>query len=189
MKLIHQKIVKKETFYIESESVDKNKNHIKNLEASTVLTLEDRQIFKTSIDIKEKEGQEIVLIANSDNQIESLLTLEFENKLLEDTKPFDIELFLKFLMLVIFSCVTFLPLGNDNLSIMSRIVLMGGMFLTLIFCFKMWIEELVDFKKEIKIKKELLSSIISFKSKRKNIKAPDICNIGESLSKNIVDVK
>lgn len=90
MKLIHQKIVKKETFYIESESVDKNKNHIKNLEASTVLTLEDGQIFKTSIDIKEKEGQEIVLIANSDNQIESLLTLEFENKLLEDTKPFDI---------------------------------------------------------------------------------------------------
>lgn len=189
MKLIHQKIIKKETFYIESESVDKNKNHIKNLEASTVLTLEDGQIFKTSIDIKEKEGQEIVLIANSDNQIESLLTLEFENKLLEDTKPFDIELFLKFLMLVIFSCATFLPLDNDNLSILSRIVLMGGMFLALIFCFKMWIEELVDFKKEIKIKKELLSSIISFKSKRKNIKAPDIYNIGESLSKNIVNVK
>lgn len=53
-------------------------------------------------------------------------------------------------MLVIFSCATFLPLDNDNLSIMSRIVLMGGMFLALIFCFKMWIEELVDFKKEIK---------------------------------------
>ena len=92
-------------------------------------------------------------------------------------------------MLVIFSCATFLPLDNDNLSILSRIVLMGGMFLALIFCFKMWIEELIDFKKEIKIKKELLSSIISFKSKRKNIKAPDIYNIGESLSKNIVNVK
>ena len=90
---------------------------------------------------------------------------------------------------MICSWVLLFDFHNDNLSIMSRIVLMGGMFIALIFCFKMWIEELVDFKKEIKIKKELLSSIISFKSKRKNIKAPDICNIGESLSKNIVDVK
>lgn len=189
MKLIHQKIIKKETFYIESESVDENKNNIKNIKFLTILTLDNEQIFKTSIDIKEKEGENIVFISEDDNNIKSLLTLDFEKNLSEDTKSFNIELFFKFLMLVTFSCATFLPLGNDNLSIMSRIVLMGGMFLALIFASKIWIEELIDFKKEIKIKKELLSSIISFKSKRKNIKAPDIYNIGESLSKNIVDVK
>lgn len=189
MKLIHQQIIKKEILYIESESIDKNKNSIKNLEVLTILTLDDGQVFKTSIDIKENEGEDIAFISNDKNQIDSLLTLEFEKRLLEETKLFNIDLFFKFLMLILFLCPTFLPLFEKNISLIPCILFMGGMFLALIFAFKMWIKELIDFKKDIRIKKELLSSIMSFKSKQKNINAPDIQNISKLLSKNVIDVK